>query len=29
MAHEIFNEPDKARVLGELQSWLIQHGPSA
>ncbi|WP_245503635.1 alpha/beta hydrolase [Aquabacterium lacunae] len=27
MAHEIFNEPDKARVLGELQSWLIQQGP--
>lgn len=29
MAHEIFNEPDKARALGELQSWLIQHGPRA
>jgi alpha-beta hydrolase superfamily lysophospholipase len=27
MAHEIFNEPDKARVLSELQSWLVQHGP--
>ncbi len=25
MAHEIFNEPDKALVLGDLQAWLIKH----
>ena len=24
MSHEIFNEPDKARVLGDLQAWLIR-----
>jgi alpha-beta hydrolase superfamily lysophospholipase len=24
MAHEIFNEPDKALVLGDLQAWLIK-----
>lgn len=25
MAHEILNEPDKARVLGDLQAWLVRH----
>lgn len=24
MSHEIFNEPDKARVLGDLQAWLAR-----
>ncbi len=25
MSHEILNETDKARVLGDLQTWLIRH----
>jgi alpha-beta hydrolase superfamily lysophospholipase len=25
MSHEIFNEPDKARVLADLMGWLNRH----
>jgi len=25
MAHEVFHEPEKARVLADLMAWLHQH----
>jgi alpha-beta hydrolase superfamily lysophospholipase len=27
MAHEIFNEPDQARVLADLSTWLAARWP--
>ena len=25
MYHEVFNEPDRARVLGDVEAWLAEH----